>query len=231
MCPKRHSSLEGKNAIIRAGKSNEQETGDFHACLHSLRDHPHGSDWSRRLLGAPRKGRCPRTLEARLMAPRSPQAIFPLHVYPLGNASPGRVSSAGAFCRCHIQNQAGLLPQVQQKQRAMGKSEANNLQSARWSCKQTAWVKSGRTARRLSGNSLKPKTLKLQCRPLRPSETIGCSTKRKATSCRTHSLTALQHNARVGSSLASSQETCPVATRLALRSLKPEDLGPGRFRP
>ena len=56
----------GKNAIIRAGKSSEQGTGDFHACLYSLRDHPHGSDWSRRLLGAPRKGRCPRALEARL---------------------------------------------------------------------------------------------------------------------------------------------------------------------
>ena len=56
----------GKNAIIRAGKSSEHGTGDFHACLYSLRDHPHGSDWSRRLLGAPRKGRCPRALEARL---------------------------------------------------------------------------------------------------------------------------------------------------------------------
>ena len=56
----------GKNAIIRAGKNSEQGTGDFHACLYSLRDHPHGSDWSRRLLGAPRKGRCPRALEARL---------------------------------------------------------------------------------------------------------------------------------------------------------------------
>ena len=87
----------GKNAIIRAGKSSEHGTGDFHACLYSLRDHPHGSDWSRRLLGAPRKGRCPRALEARLNGAEISSTIFSLHAYPLGKASLGRVSSAGAF--------------------------------------------------------------------------------------------------------------------------------------
>ena len=87
----------GEDAIIRAGKSNEQGTGDFHACLYSLRDHPHGSDWSRRLLGSPRKGRCPRALEARLNGAEIASNIFSLHVYPLGKTSPGRVSSVGAF--------------------------------------------------------------------------------------------------------------------------------------
>ena len=56
----------GKNAIIRAWKSSEQRMGDFHACLHSLRDHPHGGGWSRRMLGTPRKGRRGRAIEARL---------------------------------------------------------------------------------------------------------------------------------------------------------------------
>ena len=60
------TALSRKNAVIHVGKSNEQRDGEFHACLYSLRDHPHGSDRSRRLLGAPRKGRCPRALEARL---------------------------------------------------------------------------------------------------------------------------------------------------------------------
>ena len=52
VCPKRNSFL-GKERYNRAWKSSEQATEDFHACLYSLRDHPHGSGWSRRLLGAP----------------------------------------------------------------------------------------------------------------------------------------------------------------------------------
>ena len=60
------TALSRKERYNSAGKSSEQGTGDFHACLYSLRDHPHGSDWSRRLLGAPRKGRRPGAVEARL---------------------------------------------------------------------------------------------------------------------------------------------------------------------
>ena len=98
----------------------------------------------------------------------------------------------------HLQNQLGLLPRCK-RNNVQWRKLMRIVCKSEWSCKQTASRESGGTARRLSGNSLSPETLKLQCRPLRPSEMTGCSTKRKAASCRTHSPTALQHNARVGS--------------------------------
>ena len=64
VCPRRNSFL-GKERYNRAW-SSKQATGDFHACLYSLRNHPHSGGWSRRLLGAPRKSRCSRAVEARL---------------------------------------------------------------------------------------------------------------------------------------------------------------------
>jgi predicted metalloprotease len=101
----------------------------------------------------------------------------------------------------HVQNVLGLLPHVQQAQRAMAQAESI-VSRCEWSCKQIAWLGSGRTARRLNGNSLSPETLNLHFRQLRPSETTGCNAKRRATWCRTHLPTAVQHNVRSGSRLA-----------------------------
>ena len=97
VCPKCHGFL-GIERYNRAGKSSEQNTRDFHACLYSLRDHPHGSGWSRRLLGTPRKGRRRRAIEARLNDEIASH-YFISACLSLRQASPGRVSSAGAFFR------------------------------------------------------------------------------------------------------------------------------------
>ena len=71
--------------------------GGFHACLYSLRDHPHGSDWSRRLLGAPRKGRCRRAIEARLNRDEIASDYLFSACLSLRQSKPRPISSAGAF--------------------------------------------------------------------------------------------------------------------------------------
>ena len=98
----------------------------------------------------------------------------------------------------HIQNQPGLLPKVQQAQRVMEKAEANSLQvrvELQADCLGGVWANHAQA----SGNSLKPETLKLQCRRLRPSETIDCSDSARLRRAGLHSPTALRHNARDGS--------------------------------
>src|SRR5262245_21310593 len=57
----------------------------------------------------------------------------------------------------HVQNVLGLLPQVQQAQRAMDQPESI-ASRFELNCKQIAELGSGRTGQRLSGNSLRPET-------------------------------------------------------------------------
>ena len=110
VCPKRHSSLE-ERTLKFVPESNKQETGDFHACLHSLRDHPHGSDWSRRLLGAPRKGRCPRALEARLNGAEIASSYLSSACLSLRQSEPRPSFLSRGFLRvCLPKNPRPVLP-------------------------------------------------------------------------------------------------------------------------
>ena len=79
----------------------------------------------------------------------------------------------------HVQNLLGLLPEVQQAQRGMGKAEANSLQ-VRVELQADCFAGSGRTARIPNGHSSKLGTSKRHSRRLRRSAMIDCRNRVRA---------------------------------------------------
>ena len=98
----------------------------------------------------------------------------------------------------HVQNLLGLLPKVQEAQRAMGKADANSLQ-VRVELQAIVSLAFGRIGRKRNGNLLSPVMSKLQCRRHQLLATIDCNDSRRVMLCRTRLRMALRHNVRVGS--------------------------------
>jgi hypothetical protein len=80
----------------------KQGAGDFDACLHSLRHHPLGSCWSRRLLGPSRKGRRGRAIEARLDGDEIASNHFISACLPLRQSQPRSNPLNRGFFRVYL---------------------------------------------------------------------------------------------------------------------------------
>jgi hypothetical protein len=101
VCPKYHSFL-GERRYESWLEKVKQGAGDFDACLHSLRHHPLGSCWSRRLLGPSRKGRRGRAIEARLDGDEIASNHFISACLPLRQSQPRSNPLNRGFFRVYL---------------------------------------------------------------------------------------------------------------------------------